>query len=111
MARTALSRRVRKSVAYPPLCDMSDLQRREFHEALLDADCFKDLPGKLQAAILKAEENALNWRRLAPGSSACPPADRARRSFAWIATARGGERGGAGLLLSGESASRRRRGR
>jgi hypothetical protein len=25
---------------------MSDLQRREFHEALLDADTFEDLPGK-----------------------------------------------------------------
>jgi hypothetical protein len=28
---------------------------REFHEALLDADTFEDLPGKWQAAILKAE--------------------------------------------------------
>jgi hypothetical protein len=34
-----------------------DLQRREFHEALLDADPFEDLPGKWQAAILKSEEN------------------------------------------------------
>jgi hypothetical protein len=25
---------------------MSDVQRREFHEALLDADTFQDLPGK-----------------------------------------------------------------
>jgi hypothetical protein len=40
-----------------PLCEMSDLQRQEFHEALLDADTFEDLPGKWQAAILKAEEN------------------------------------------------------
>jgi hypothetical protein len=32
-------------------------QRREFHEALLDADCFEDLPGKWQAAIVKAEQN------------------------------------------------------
>jgi hypothetical protein len=24
---------------------MSDVQRREFHEALLDADSFEDLPG------------------------------------------------------------------
>jgi len=36
---------------------MSDLQRRDFHEALLDADAFEDLPGKWQAEILKAEEN------------------------------------------------------
>jgi hypothetical protein len=36
---------------------MSDQQRREFHEALLDADCFEDLPGRWQAAILEAERN------------------------------------------------------
>jgi hypothetical protein len=35
--------------------EMDDRQRREFHEALLDADSFEDLPGKWQAAILKAE--------------------------------------------------------
>ena len=35
---------------------MSALQRREFHEALLDADIFEDLPGKWQAAIVKAED-------------------------------------------------------
>ena len=33
---------------------MSDLQRREFHQALLDANAFENLPGKRQAAILKA---------------------------------------------------------
>jgi hypothetical protein len=57
MASAELSRRVGKVVAYPPLSEMSDLQRREFHEALLDADTFEDLPGKWQAAILKAEQN------------------------------------------------------
>ncbi len=36
---------------------MSEEQRREFHEALLEADGFEDLPGKWQAAILKAEQN------------------------------------------------------
>jgi hypothetical protein len=36
---------------------MPDLPRREFHEALLEADRFEDLPGKWQAAILKAEQN------------------------------------------------------
>jgi len=46
MASAELSRRVEKVVAYPPLSEMSDLQRREFHEALLDTDSFKDLPGK-----------------------------------------------------------------
>jgi hypothetical protein len=36
---------------------MSGQQRRELHEALLDADSFEDLPGKWQAAILEAEAN------------------------------------------------------
>jgi hypothetical protein len=36
---------VGKVVAYPPLCDMNEGQHREFHEALLDADAFEDLPG------------------------------------------------------------------
>ena len=57
MARAELSRRVEKVVGYPPLSELSDLQRREFHEALLEADSFEDLPGKWQAAILKAEQS------------------------------------------------------
>ena len=57
MASAELSRRVERVVGYAPLCDMSDHQRREFHEALLDADGFDDLPGKWQAAILEAEQN------------------------------------------------------
>jgi len=36
---------------------MDDRQRREFDEALLEAGSFEDLPGKWQAAILKAEQN------------------------------------------------------
>jgi hypothetical protein len=52
-----LNRRVGKVVAYPPLSEMSDLQRREFHEALLAAGSFEDLPGKWQAAILEAEQS------------------------------------------------------
>jgi hypothetical protein len=55
MASAELSRCVEKLVAYPPLSEMSDLQRREFHESLLDAHRFEDLPGKWQAAILAAE--------------------------------------------------------
>ena len=47
MASAELSRRVGKVVGYPPLCDMSDQQRREFHEALLGADSFEDLPGEV----------------------------------------------------------------
>jgi hypothetical protein len=57
MASAELSRRVKRVVGYPPLSEMSDLQRREFHEALLDADTVEDLPGKWQAAILKAEQS------------------------------------------------------
>jgi hypothetical protein len=57
MASAELSHRVEKVVRHPPLSEMGDLQRREFHEALLDADTFEDLPGKSQAAILEAEQN------------------------------------------------------
>jgi len=57
MASPELSRRVGKVVAYLPLCEMSDLQRREFYEGLLDADTFEDLPGKWQAAFPEAEQN------------------------------------------------------
>jgi hypothetical protein len=62
MASATLSRRFGRVVAYPPLCEMSDIQRREIHEALLDADTFEDLPGKWQAAILKSEQNMPNLR-------------------------------------------------
>jgi hypothetical protein len=57
MASAELSRRVGKVVGYPPLVEMGAHQRREFHEALLDADRFEDLPGKWQAARLEAEQN------------------------------------------------------
>jgi hypothetical protein len=36
---------------------MDEDQRREFHEALLDASSFEDLPGKWQAAVVAAEQN------------------------------------------------------
>jgi hypothetical protein len=64
MASAELSRRVGKVVGYPPLCEMDPDQRREFHEALLDAARFEDLPGKWQAAILGAEENRPKLRIL-----------------------------------------------
>jgi hypothetical protein len=67
MASAELSRRVGKVVGYPPLCEMSDLQRREFHEALLGADSFEDLPGKWPAAILKAEQNRPKLRVVSSG--------------------------------------------
>jgi hypothetical protein len=56
MASVALSRRIGKVVGHPPPSELGDLQRREFREALLDADTFEDLPGKWQAAIQKAEQ-------------------------------------------------------
>jgi hypothetical protein len=62
MASPELSRRVGKVVAYPPLAEMSADQRREFQEALLDADSCEDLPGKWQAAILRAEESRRQLR-------------------------------------------------
>ena len=62
MASAELSRRVEKVVGYPPLCALGDVQRREFHEALFDANAFEELPGKWQAAILEAEQNRLKLR-------------------------------------------------
>jgi hypothetical protein len=67
MANTTLSRRVEKVVTYPPMSEMSDLQRRVFHEALLDADTFEDLSGKWQAAILKADQNRPDLRIVGSG--------------------------------------------
>ena len=61
MASAELSHRVEKVVGYPPLSELDDLQRREFHEALLEAASFEDLPGKWQAAIIEAEQN---WPKL-----------------------------------------------
>ena len=57
MASAELSRRVEKVLGHPPLSEMADPQRREFHEALLEAASVEDLPGKWQAAILEAEQN------------------------------------------------------
>jgi len=65
MASAELSRGVERVIGYPPLSEMGDQQRREFHEALLDADRFEDLPGKWQAAILEAEQNRPNLRAVA----------------------------------------------
>jgi hypothetical protein len=62
MASAELSRRVEKVVGYPPLSELGDLQRREFHEALLESATFDDLPGRWQAAILEAEQNGPNLR-------------------------------------------------
>ena len=58
MASAELSHRVGKVVGYPPLSEMGEQQRREFHEALLEADTFEDLRGKWEAAILSGAEPA-----------------------------------------------------
>src|SRR5215204_4401396 len=47
MASAELSRSVEKVVGYPPLSELGDLQRREFHDALLEAGTFEDLPGQV----------------------------------------------------------------
>lgn len=60
-----LSGRVGKVVGYPPRSELDDLQRREFHEELLDADSFEDLPGKWLAAILEAEQKRQKLRLVA----------------------------------------------
>ena len=73
MARADLSRRVEKVVAYPPLSEMSNLQRREFHEALLEAASCEDLPGKWQGdpgGGAESAEPAARQRRL--GVVECP---------------------------------------
>jgi hypothetical protein len=86
MASVELSRRVEKIVGYPPLSALSDLQRREFHEALLEAATLEDLPGKWQAAILDAEQNRpkLRARSSTPASespSGAIASKRAREPF------------------------------
>jgi hypothetical protein len=47
MASADLSRRADEVVGYPPRVEVDDRQRREFQEALLDADSFEDLPGEV----------------------------------------------------------------
>jgi hypothetical protein len=74
MATAELSRRVEKVVGYPPLSEMGADQRREFHEALLEAGCFEDLPGKWQAAILEAEQNRPQLRVVTSDSAGSPAA-------------------------------------
>jgi hypothetical protein len=65
MPSAELSRRVEKIVGSPPLSEMDDVQRREFHQAVLDAESFEDLAGKWQAAIMEAEQNRPKLRVVA----------------------------------------------
>jgi hypothetical protein len=70
MASTDLSRRVGKVVGYQPLSKMSEQRRREFHEALLEAETLDDLTGEWQAAILDAEESRPKLRVVRDDSEA-----------------------------------------
>ena len=42
---------------WPSRLSIDATDRPEFHDALLEADSFEDLPGKWQAAIVEAEQN------------------------------------------------------
>ena len=57
MASTELSRRVEKVVGFPPLSEMGDRQRREFHAELLEADTFEDLPGQWQGGDREGQQS------------------------------------------------------
>ena len=75
MASAELSRRVERVVGYPLLSELGELQRREFHEALLEAATFEDLPGEWQAATGSAAPGltgAVSWgsRTVSPPSTA-----------------------------------------
>ena len=47
MASAELTRRVEKVVHYPPLSELAADQRREFHEALLDAEQLRGPAGQV----------------------------------------------------------------
>ena len=59
MASPELSRRVEKVVSYTQPCDMSNSQRREFHEATLNDESFEDLPGRRCVGDAQGEEAPL----------------------------------------------------
>jgi uncharacterized membrane protein (DUF485 family) len=65
MATAALGRRVGKVVGYPPLSELSDLQRRELHESLLDARQLRDLPEFRSAPSVAGD---VDWTHIGPGS-------------------------------------------
>ena len=64
MASAELNRRIEKVVSSPPLSDIGDAQRREFHEALLDAGSFEDLPGKCASNALAAGVSVFELARV-----------------------------------------------
>ena len=76
MATAALSRRVEKVVGYPPLSELGEAQRREFHEALLEAASFEDLLGGGRRR---------SWRRSRTGRSCASSAATSTGLFAVVA--------------------------
>src|SRR5215207_8676077 len=74
LASPSLSRRVERLVGYPPLSALSELQRREFHEAMLSST-FEDLP-TLARRRRRERPQLRRWRR---SRLRAPPASRGRR--------------------------------
>jgi hypothetical protein len=64
-ATAELRRRVEKVVGYPPLSELSELQRREFHEGAARGGQLRGPAGKWQAAIVNAEQNRPDLRIIA----------------------------------------------
>jgi hypothetical protein len=60
--RTSCWRNLLSSRPTSPKPSTRVTRRRQFHEALLDAATFEDLPGRWQAAIVSAEENRPDLR-------------------------------------------------
>jgi hypothetical protein len=77
MASPRLSRRVAKVVRYPPLSEMSEDQRREFQDALLEADALEDLPGKLAGGhSSRPSRTGRSWGSVGPPSPSSAPGQR-----------------------------------
>ena len=57
--------RVEAALSQPPLSEISAAARAELDELVADAGEFEDLPGKWQAAVLRAEQ------RRGDGSGGC----------------------------------------
>jgi hypothetical protein len=61
MASPRLSRRVAKVIRYPPLSEMSDDQRWEFQEALLDADALSGQRGRFRVHARLSRKCRAEW--------------------------------------------------
>jgi hypothetical protein len=83
MPSAELTRRVEKVVGYPPLSELSDLQRHEFHEALLDAGSFEDLPGGGRRRSWSRNRTGLACASCECFARATPPSPRERQGGPW----------------------------